>query len=99
MDISSAELRFLRQIADSGSFTGAAARLGYTQSAVSRQAVSLERGVGTTLFERRPDGVRLTPSGMTLLRHAHTVLASLAAAERELTGTVPRTELVRSGCS
>lgn len=34
---------------------------------------------------------------MTLLRHAHTILASLAAAERDLTGTVPQTELVRLG--
>ncbi|CAM5498716.1 MULTISPECIES: LysR family transcriptional regulator [Streptomyces] len=97
MDISSTGLRVLRQIAESGSFTAAAARLGYTQSAISRQAAALERSVGTTLFERRPDGVQLTPSGLTLLRHAHTVLASLAAAERELTGTVPQTELVRLG--
>ncbi|MEU2952234.1 LysR family transcriptional regulator [Streptomyces xanthochromogenes] len=97
MDISSTGLRVLRQIAESGSFTAAAARLGYTQSAISRQAAALERSVGTTLFERRPDGVQLTPSGLTLLRHAHTVLASLAAAERELTGTVPQTEVVRLG--
>lgn len=97
MDISSAGLRVLRQIAESGSFTAAAARLGYTQSAVSRQAAALERGAGTALFERRPDGVRLTPSGLVLLRHAHTVLASLAAAERELTGGFPRAEPVRLG--
>ncbi|MCX5384533.1 LysR family transcriptional regulator [Streptomyces sp. NBC_00083] len=97
MDISSTGLRVLRQIAESGSFTAAAARLGYTQSAVSRQAAALERSAGTALFERRPDGVRLTAAGLTLLRHAHTVLASLAAAERELTGTVPRTERVRLG--
>ncbi|MEU3856505.1 LysR family transcriptional regulator [Streptomyces sp. NPDC028722] len=97
MDISSTGLRVLRQIAESGSFTAAAARLGYTQSAVSRQAVSLERSAGTTLFDRRPDGVRLTPAGLTLLRHARTILDCLAAAESDLTGTVPRTELVRLG--
>ncbi|MFJ6853492.1 LysR family transcriptional regulator [Streptomyces sp. NPDC091271] len=97
MDISSAGLRVLRQIAESGSFTAAAARLGYTQSAVSRQAAALERSADTTLFERRPDGVRLTPSGLILLRHAHTVLASLSAAERELAGTALRTELLRLG--
>lgn len=61
MDISSTGLRVLRQIAESGSFTAAAARLGYTQSAISRQAAALEHSAGTTLFERRPDGVRLTP--------------------------------------
>ncbi|SOE16239.1 DNA-binding transcriptional regulator, LysR family [Streptomyces sp. 2323.1] len=61
------------------------------------QAAALEHSAGTTLFERRPDGVRLTPAGLTMLRHAHTILASLAAVERELTGTVPQTELVRLG--
>ncbi|MFD8780574.1 LysR family transcriptional regulator [Streptomyces sp. NPDC059916] len=97
MDISSTGLRILRQIAESGSFTAAATRLGYTQSAVSRQAASLERSTGTALFERRPDGVRLTPAGLTLLRHARTILDCLTAAERDLTGTVPQTELVRLG--
>lgn len=97
MDISSTGLRVLQQIAESGSFTAAAARLGYTQSAVSRQAASLERSAGTTLFDRRPDGVRLTPAGLTLLRHARTILDCLAAAESDLTGTVPRTEPVRLG--
>ncbi|MDH6145355.1 DNA-binding transcriptional LysR family regulator [Kitasatospora sp. GP30] len=97
MDISSTGLRVLRQIAESGSFTAAATRLGYTQSAVSRQAASLERSAGTALFERRPDGVRLTPAGLTLLRHARTILDCLTAAERDLTGTVARTELVRLG--
>ncbi|WP_331743991.1 LysR family transcriptional regulator [Kitasatospora sp. NBC_01300] len=97
MDISSTGLRVLQQIAESGSFTAAAARLGYTQSAISRQAASLERSAGTTLFERRPDGVRLTPAGLTLLRHARTILDCLTAAEHDLTGTAPRTELVRLG--
>ncbi|GAA2617391.1 LysR family transcriptional regulator [Streptomyces axinellae] len=97
MDISSAGLRVLRQIAESGSFTAAAVRLGYTQSAVSRQAAALERSAGAALFERRPDGVRLTPAGLTLLRHARAILDSLAAAERDLTGAVPRSEPVRLG--
>ncbi|WP_445281932.1 LysR family transcriptional regulator [Streptomyces sp. DSM 118148] len=97
MDVSSTGLRVLRQIAESGSFTAAATRLGYTQSAVSRQAASLERSAGATLFERRPDGVRLTPAGLTLLRHARTMLDCLTAAERDLTGAAPRTEPVRLG--
>ncbi|SES29759.1 LysR family transcriptional regulator [Lentzea albida] len=97
MDVSSANLRVLCQIAESGSFTAAATELGYTQSAVSRQAIALERSAGTTLFERRTDGVRLTRSGLTLLRHARAILASVDAAERDLTGEPPRTEQVRLG--
>ncbi|WP_031469177.1 LysR family transcriptional regulator [Sciscionella sediminilitoris] len=97
MDLSSQNLRVLRQVAESGSFTAAAAHLGYTQSAISRQAVALERTAGTALFERRSDGVRLTPAGLTLLRHARTILDSVAAAESELTGPNARTERVRLG--
>jgi len=96
MDVSSASLRVLCQIAESGSFTAAAAQLGYTQSAVSRQAIALERSAGATLFERRPDGVRLTRPGLTLLRHARTILASVDAASRDLSGE-PRAEAVRLG--
>ncbi|MGV9568053.1 helix-turn-helix domain-containing protein, partial [Streptomyces sp. NPDC003480] len=65
MDVSSTGLRVLRQIAESGSFTAAATRLGYTQSAVSRQAAALERSAGTALFERRPDGVSLLPEPLS----------------------------------
>ncbi|MFR0357456.1 LysR family transcriptional regulator [Streptomyces sediminimaris] len=97
MDFSSTALRVLRQVAESGSFTAAASRLGYTQSAVSRQAAALERSAGAELFERRSDGVRLTPAGLTLLRHARSILDSVAAAESELTGSAARTERVRLG--
>lgn len=97
MDVSSVSLRVLRQIAESGSFTAAASHLGYTQSAISRQAAALERGAGITLFERKPDGVRLTPAGLTLLRYANVILDSVAAAEEELAGQAPRAETVRLG--
>ncbi|MER6738582.1 LysR family transcriptional regulator [Streptomyces puniciscabiei] len=97
MDFSSTALRVLRQVAESGSFTAAASQLGYTQSAVSRQAAALERSAGTALFERRFDGVRLTPAGLTLLRHARSILDSVAAAEDELTGAAAHAEPVRLG--
>ncbi|MFJ9176390.1 LysR family transcriptional regulator [Streptomyces sp. NPDC102360] len=97
MDISSAGLRVLRQIAESGSFTAAATRLGYTQSAVSRQAASLEQAAGAALFERRTNGVRLTSAGLTLLRHGRTILDAVATAERELAGAAQPTEVVRLG--
>jgi DNA-binding transcriptional LysR family regulator len=97
MDFSSTALRVLCQVAESGSFTAAAARLGYTQSAISRQAAALERGAGTVLFERHFDGVRLTPAGLTLLRHARTILACLDEAAQDLSGTAPRSQPVRLG--
>ncbi|UUU36756.1 LysR substrate-binding domain-containing protein [Streptomyces sp. CA-210063] len=77
-------LRLLVAVAETGSFTKAAVRLNYTQSAVSRRIAALEQQAGGPLFERLPRGVRLNPAGRTLHRHALDVLERLARAEREL---------------
>jgi DNA-binding transcriptional LysR family regulator len=77
-------LRVLREVAVLGSFSGAAASLAYTQSAVSQQIAALERETGTRLLERTPRGVRPTEAGEALVRHAEAVLARLAEAEAEL---------------
>ncbi|MFI6682117.1 LysR family transcriptional regulator [Streptomyces sp. NPDC050485] len=74
---------FLRVAADR-SFTSAAAALGYTQSAVSRQVQSLESELGVTLFDRLPRGVQLTEAGRVLLPHAEAVRDRLATARAEL---------------
>lgn len=79
-------LRLLVTVAGTGSFTGAADRLAYTQSAVSRRIASLERQAGGPLFDRLPPGVRLTPAGRALHRHAVDVLERLSRAEQELAG-------------
>jgi DNA-binding transcriptional LysR family regulator len=77
-------LRLLVTVAATGSFTKAAVRLDYTQGAVSRRIALLEKGAGGPLFERLPRGVRLTPAGHLLHRHAVDVLEQLARAEQEL---------------
>ncbi len=97
MDVSATMLRVLREIADAGSFTAAAERLGYTQSAVSRQVAALERQAGAELFERRRDGVRLTDAGLILLRHARVALEEIDTAARELRGPAAAPEPVRLG--
>jgi DNA-binding transcriptional LysR family regulator len=77
-------LRLLMTVAETGSFTKAALRLNYTQSAVSRRIATLEHQAGGALFERLPRGVRLNPAGRALSRHAVEVLDRLSRAEREL---------------
>ncbi|WP_285708482.1 LysR family transcriptional regulator [Microtetraspora sp. NBRC 16547] len=77
-------LRLLDAVARTGSFTAAAAELNYTQSAVSRRIASLETAAGGPLFERLPRGVRLTPAGHALHRHALDVLERLESAAEEL---------------
>ena len=85
-DLTLAGLRVLREVAERGSFTAAAAPLGYTQSAISRRVAALEQAAGAPLFARTPRGVRLTPAGAMLLRHANDVLDRVDAARRELEG-------------
>ncbi len=73
-------------MAETGTFSAAAEQLGYTQSAVSQQIGTLERIVGTPLFER-PGGrrpVRLTAAGEMLLTHARAVLARVSSAAADL---------------
>ena len=96
-DLSLSGLRVLREVAEAGSFSAAADALGYTQSAVSRQVAALEAAAGTRLFERRHDGVRLTPAGGRLLTRAVSVLAELDAARRELEGRPAAAGPVRLG--
>jgi DNA-binding transcriptional LysR family regulator len=77
-------LRVVREVARAGSFTKAAERLGYTQSAVSRQVALMEEAAGRELFERHARGVRLTDAGDVIVRRAETVLGELEAARQDL---------------
>jgi DNA-binding transcriptional LysR family regulator len=89
-DISPTGLRVLREVAQAGSFSAAAASLGYTQSAVSRQVAALESAAGRELFHRGRHGVTLTAAGVRLLASAVRVLDELDGALREL-GDEPAT--------
>lgn len=78
------QLQVLAEVDRTGTYTAAAEALGYTQPAISYQMRMLERAVGAPLVTRRGRGVRLTPAGHALARHAGTVLAALRTAEEEL---------------
>jgi DNA-binding transcriptional LysR family regulator len=73
-------------VVETGTFTGAAEQLGYTQSAVSQQIARLERSVGAALLERPggPRRVRLTPVGEALALHARAVIDRLRAAQADI---------------
>src|ERR1041385_314725 len=79
-------LAALQALAAERSFSRAAGRLGYTQSAVSQQIATLERIVGEQLVERPggPRPVSLTEAGELLLRHAESIVDRLQAAQADL---------------
>ncbi|RTL66783.1 MAG: LysR family transcriptional regulator [Pseudonocardiaceae bacterium] len=93
MGVTLAQLRALVAVVDRASFTGAAADLGVSQSAVSHALNGLERAVGGQVVSR--DGhVEPTVLGLRVVEHARAALASVAALETavrrddDLTGTV-----------
>ena len=67
------ELRQLRQVivlAETLNFRRAAERLHMAQPPLSTSIKKLEEELGVLLFERLPSGLKLTPAGEVVLRHA-----------------------------
>ncbi|MGW3108560.1 LysR family transcriptional regulator [Streptomyces sp. NPDC001100] len=81
-------MQVLRAVVDSGSVTAAAARLGYTPSAVSQQVGALEKEAGTALLERVGRGVRPTAAGLLLTGYADAIGRQVAEAETALADLV-----------
>ncbi|MEV4263577.1 LysR family transcriptional regulator [Kribbella sp. NPDC049584] len=79
-------LRTFVTVAECASFSAAAERLGYTQSAVSQHISALENDLGTPLLRRRP--VTPTPAGERLLEHAAPILLRLATARADVRRTL-----------
>ncbi len=73
-----AVLRYFEAVAEDGSIRRASERLHISASAVNRQILKLEEQLGAPLFERRPDGMRLTDAGRLVLRHARDTLHDFA---------------------
>jgi DNA-binding transcriptional LysR family regulator len=78
------QLRLIAALEDTGSLSAAAEALNLSQPAASRMMAELEASFEAPLAERLARGVRLTPLGVALARHARSVLLQLAEAEREL---------------
>jgi DNA-binding transcriptional LysR family regulator len=76
-DLDARLLRLLVAIVETGSFTGAAHRLGVTQSAVSHLAGKLKRIVGDVLFVKSGRGIVATARAEALAVRARDILREL----------------------
>lgn len=76
-----------------GSIREAARQLDVAASAVNRQVLKFEGEVGLPLFERLPDGMKLTPAGEIFARHAIAVLQD----EKRLAGEFDALRGLRRG--
>lgn len=79
------QLRCFLATLEHGSFTGAAAALGYAQPSISEQVRRLEASLGTALFRRLGRGVAPTEAGLAVRPHAERALRALDEARQAAT--------------
>ena len=80
------DLRVFLAVAQAGSLRRAARALRLGQPTVGRHLRQLERSVGARLFERSPDGHRLTREGQDLLPMAQSMADAATAIDRRRAG-------------
>ena len=74
------QLRYFVTVAESGSFTKAAALHYISQTAITQQMHALEENVGAKLLDRNSRPVSLTPAGKVFLKEAREILGKMDAA-------------------
>ena len=89
------DVRFFLAIHRAGSLSAAAVPLGVTQPTCGRRLAALEASLGLRLFDRTPEGLRLTAEGATLLdaatameQSAHDLALRATVKDRDLEGVV-----------
>ena len=73
------QMRALVVVAEAGSFSAAARRLGRVQSAISQSIQALEATLGVTLFDRSTRTPALTEAGQAIVNDARAVLEGAKA--------------------
>ena len=79
-----AAIHYFNTVRHARSIRGAAAILNVASSAVNRQILNLEAGLGMQLFERAPSGLKLTSAGEIFARHVNAVLTDTERMQSEL---------------
>jgi DNA-binding transcriptional LysR family regulator len=89
------DLKYFLSIARAGKLTTAARQLDVDHTTVSRRIAALEDSLRATLFERSPQGYKLTQAGERLMAHAeaietaaHQAAGDVGEADLDLTGSI-----------
>lgn len=80
------EMRTLVAVADAGSFSDAAKRLGLSPPTVTRTIAALEQRLGARLFVRTTRSVRMTDAGAQFAEDARRLLADIDLAQQIAAG-------------
>ncbi|MFS0851136.1 LysR family transcriptional regulator [Novosphingobium panipatense] len=78
------QLRHFIAVAELGNFSRAAERVCLTQPALTRSIKTLEDDIDARLFDRRSNGVELTPAGGALLEHARLMVNEHERAQQRI---------------
>ena len=78
------DLRLFCEVVDAGSITAGAERCALALAAASTRIRAMEQSLGASLLTRSRQGVVPTPAGLTLLKHARTLLEQGARLREDL---------------
>ncbi len=78
------DLRLFCEVVDAGSITAGAEKSALALAAASTRIRGMEESLGSALLLRSRHGVTPTPAGLTLLKHARTMLAQGARLREDL---------------
>ncbi|HEY2358421.1 MAG TPA: LysR family transcriptional regulator, partial [Phenylobacterium sp.] len=78
------DLRLFCDVADAGSITAGAEKRALALAADSTRIRAMEQSLGASLLTRSRQGVVPTPAGLTLLKHARTLLEQSARLREDL---------------
>jgi len=93
-------LRYVIAVAEQKSFTAAAKKLYIAQPSLSQSIRTLEKQLGTELFDRSTTPLTLTPAGEIYVRWAEQVLSTQQQIERQITDITEGTDtILRVGAS
>lgn len=76
------QLRYIIEIADTGSFTMASERLFIAQPSISQAVTALEKELNVTLFTRYRTGAVPTQVGLQVIAHARDIMRSVGEIEK-----------------
>ena len=80
------DLHFFLAVSEHGSISAAAQLLNVNHSTVLRRVASLEKRLGTRLFDRLPDGYEMTAQGEELRNQLRGVSEQIVTAQTRLSG-------------
>ena len=78
------QLNYVDVVARKGSIRKAAEVLNITSTALNRRILALEEELGTEIFERLPQGVRLNVAGELLIQHIRRSMSELARLQSQI---------------